>query len=410
MNILFLTLGNMEDINQRGIYTDLVRELGDRGLNVYIASPREKRKNLPTELIKYENINILKVRIGNITKTKSLIEKGISTIRIEGQYLKAIKKYFNNIKFNMVIYSTPPITFNKIIKYFKKRDNVKSYLILKDIFPQNAVDMEIMKKGSLIWKYFRRKEINLYKNSDVIGCMSKGNLDYILNHNKFIEKDKIEIFPNSINPIKRMENREKDVKVLEKYNIPKEKTLFIYGGNLGKPQAIDFLTEIGDNFHKVSDSYLLIVGSGTEYRKIENYIEKNQNKNISLFKELAKEEYDELINSVDIGLIFLNRRFTIPNFPSRLTSYMENSLPILAATDINTDLREVLEESKSGFWCRTGDLDSFIDYAKRLSENMKLRNQMGLNGRMYLEENYDIRNTVDILLNHLYGDDSYVSR
>ncbi len=408
MNILFLTLSNMEDINQRGIYTDLVRELSKRGINVYIVSPRQERENLPTQLTKEGNINILKVKTGNITKTKSFIEKGISTIRIEGQYLNAIKKYFSGIKFNMVMYSTPPITFNKILKYFKEKDNSKTYLILKDIFPQNAVDIGAIKKGSLLWKYFRNKEVNLYNNSDMIGCMSQGNLEYILKYNKFIHKEKVEIFPNAIKPIPRIEKREKDIEVLDKYNIPKDSTLFIYGGNLGKPQGIDFLLEVADNFHKAENAHLLIVGSGTEFDRIKNYIETNQPKNVSLFKRLPKDEYDKLINSADVGLIFLDRRFTIPNFPSRLTSYMENSLPILAATDINTDLKDILRKSNSGFWCESGDINCFMNYVQRLSKDKELRNQMGLNGRLYLEENYDVTKTIDILLKHLHGDEAYV--
>ena len=410
MNILFLTLSNMENINQRGIYTDLIRELSTRGINVYVVSPRQRREELPTELSKEGNINILKVKTGNITSTKSFIEKGISTITIEHQYLKAIKKYFKNVKFEMVMYSTPPITFNKIIKYFKNKQNSKTYLILKDIFPQNAVDIGIMKRGSILWKYFRKKEVNLYKNSDVIGCMSKGNMNYILEHNKFLNKDKVEIFPNAIKPIKRIEKKEKDLEILKKFNIPIDSTVFIYGGNLGKPQGIDFLLEVVDNFYKIKKGFLLIVGSGTEYDRIEEYVENNKPKKVSLFKRLPKEEYDKLVKSADVGLIFLDRRFTIPNFPSRLTSYMENSLPILAATDKNTDLKDVLIESKSGFWCESGDIDTFIRYAQKLSEDSELRNKMGLNGRLYLEENYDITNIIDILLKHLYGDESYVQK
>lgn len=398
----------MENINQRGIYTDLVRELSKRGINMYVVSPREKRQNLPTEFVSEGNINILKVKTGNITKTKSFIEKGISTIRIEDQYLNAIIKYFKNIKFDMVIYSTPPITFNKIIRYFKKRDNSKTYLMLKDIFPQNAVDIGAMKYGSLLWKYFRKKEINLYKNSDMIGCMSQGNVEYILKQNPFIDKNKVEIFPNAIKPIERIETRIKDKEVLKKFNIPFNSTLFVYGGNLGKPQGIDFLLEVGDNFYKVDNGYLLIVGSGTEYSKIESFIKNRKPKNVSLYERLPKDEYDKLISSADVGLIFLDKRFTIPNFPSRLTSYMENSLPVLAATDVNTDLKDVLKDSNSGFWCESGDLDSFIRHAKLLSKDKELRERMGLNGRLYLEENYDVTKTVNILLKHLYGDEAYV--
>lgn len=398
----------MEDVNQRGIYNDLVRELSERGSKVYVVSPRQKREGLPTEVSKQGNINILKVKTGNITSTKSFIEKGISTIMIEYQYLHAIKKHFSDVHFDMVMYSTPPITFNKILKYFKTKQNTKTYLVLKDIFPQNAVDIEVMKKGSILWKYFKCKEMNLYKSSDIIGCMSKGNVEYILKNNEYINKDKVEIFPNAIKPVDRIEKKEKDIEILQKYNIPMDSTLFVYGGNLGKPQGINFLIEVADNFHKVEKSHLLIVGSGTEYNKIKEYMDNKRPSQVSIFEKLPKDEYDKLISSADVGLIFLDRRFTIPNFPSRLTSYMENSLPILAATDENTDLKEALKESESGFWCESVDVNSFINYAKILSKDNQLRIDMGLNGRVYLEENYNISKTVDILLKHLDGDEGYV--
>jgi len=149
----------MENIDERGIYTDLVREFANRGVNIYVVSPREKRTGLPTQVFNKDKIHILRVRTGNITKTANFIEKGISTFLIEKQYLKAILEYFSSIHFDMVLYSTPPITFEKVVKYFKNKQKSKTYLILKDIFPQNAVDIEIMRKGSLLWRFFRKKEI-----------------------------------------------------------------------------------------------------------------------------------------------------------------------------------------------------------------------------------------------------------
>ena len=119
------------------------------------------------------------------------------------------------------------------------------------------------------------------------------------------------------------------------------------------------------------------------------------------FDSCRREEYDALLESADVGLIFLDRRFTIPNFPSRLTSYMESSLPVLAATDVNTDLKDVLQESQCGFWVESGDLKGFLDHARRLALNAKLRMQMGARGRAYLEEHYDVTKAVDIILKHL---------
>lgn len=398
MNALFLTLSTMEDVNERGIYTDLIRELAKRGINVHVVFPRERRKNLPTEFTINENIKLLKVKTGNITET-NIVEKGISTLTIEYRYLKAIKKYFKDVKFDLIMYSTPPITFEKVVQCLKRKHNCKTYLVLKDIFPQNAVDINMIKEGGLLWKFFRGKEKKLYEISDVIGCMSPGNVNYILKYNSYLDKKKVEVFPNSIEPVitKKYEKN----RMYTKYQIPKESTLFVYGGNLGKPQGVDFLLKVVEYFYKVKNGYLLIVGSGTEYEKIRNHINGLLPNNVKLIKYLPKNEYDQLLNMADVGLVFLDNRFTIPNIPSRLTSYMEYSLPIIAATDKHTDLKDILIESKSGLWSESGDLDSFIENAVMLSCDKELRNQMGENSREYLDKNYDIRKTIEIILNHL---------
>jgi glycosyltransferase involved in cell wall biosynthesis len=398
-NILFLTLASMEDIFQRGIYTDLIRAIADKGHNVYVVAPRQRRSGLPTAVSIYGNIHVLKVMTGNITKV-GLVEKGLTTLKIESNYEDAIKEHFNDVKFDLIVYSTPPITFERVVRHLKKKHNAKTYLILKDIFPQNAVDIGLMRNKGLMWRYFRRRERTLYQLSDIIGCMSPANMNYVLKHNPDISKDKVEIFPNSIKPISRFVKRKNSV-LLSKYNIPENTVLFVYGGNLGKPQGIDFLIEVIDNFHQVENSSLMIVGSGTEYAKIEKHILSTRPVNVALHNYLPKAEYDELLRSADVGLIFLDPRFTIPNFPSRLTAYMESSIPIIAATDVNTDLKDVLIESKSGFWSVSGDLDSFLNNARRLAQDQELRLKMGLNGRIYLEEHYDVTKTVEILLKHL---------
>ncbi|MBR2472073.1 MAG: glycosyltransferase WbuB, partial [Clostridia bacterium] len=140
MNILFLSIGRLDDLTQNSLYPDVLREIQSHGHNVYAVSPLEKRFNKETALSNEAGIEILRVKIGNIQKT-NVIEKGISTLLIESQFKNAITKYFSDVKFDLVIYSTPPITFANVIKFVKKRDGARSYLLLKDIFPQNAVDL-----------------------------------------------------------------------------------------------------------------------------------------------------------------------------------------------------------------------------------------------------------------------------
>ena len=159
MNVLFLTLLDFDSLDERNIYTDLLREFAKHGHDLYVISPVEKRKNQETKVLKTDKATILKLKIGNTQKT-NLIEKGISTLSIEPQFIAGIKKYFSAIKFDLVIYSTPPITFCNAIEFVKKRDGAKTYLLLKDIFPQNAVDIGLMSKKGVkgcVYRFFRNK-------------------------------------------------------------------------------------------------------------------------------------------------------------------------------------------------------------------------------------------------------------
>lgn len=398
MNILFLSIGRLNNIEDRGLYTDLLRYFRDKGHNIYVVSQRERRLKKPTEYTKENGVRFLRVKIGNITKT-NLIEKGISTLRIESVFLNAIKKYLKNVKFDLVIYTTPPITFERVIGYIKRRDNAKTYLLLKDIFPQNAVDLNMFSKNSIIYKYFRFKEKRLYAQSDYIGCMSMANVDFILKYNKEVSPDKVEVCPNSINPLIIKKNQTTIKRIREKYNIPHNKTVFIYGGNLGKPQGIDFLIECLKSNKENSQVYFVIAGSGTEFNKLKTFFDREKLPNAQLFSQLPKDEYETLANSCDVGLIFLDYRFTIPNFPSRLLSYMQASMPVLAATDKSTDIGKVIEKGEFGLWCESNNVEEFNKKLQILC-NPDIRRKMGTNARKYLEENYTVKHTYEIIMKH----------
>ncbi len=399
MNILFLSLSRFENINDRGIYNDLMREFIRQGNKVYIASPTERRYGKPTTLTKGDNFEILNIWTLNILKT-NIVEKGIGTLMLGYQFNRAITKYWNDVKFNLVLYATPPITFNKVIEQVKKRCDAHSYLMLKDIFPQNAVDLGMMKTGGMLYKVFRRKEEKLYQISDRIGCMSPANRTYIIEHNPAVNPALVEVCPNAVEPIefKPISDEERS-ELLAELNIPVDKTIFIYGGNLGKPQGIDFLFEILVANEKRNNSFIIIVGSGTEFSKLQQWFDENKPKNAKLLSALPKEKYDNLIKAAHVGLVLLDPRFTIPNFPSRLLSYLENRMPVLLATDPNTDIGKIAEENGFGFWCLNGDLKSFMANIDRITKADRIT--MGEQGLKYLLNNYTVDKAADIIINSI---------
>lgn len=403
MNVLFLTLLDFSDLKEKGIYTDLLRHFLKQGHNVSVISPRERRFNEETRLITEDNCKILKLKIGNIQKT-GIIEKGISTVLLESRFISGVKKYFGDIKFDLVLYSTPPITFAGVVEYIKKRDNAKSYLLLKDIFPQNAVDIGMMTKigvKSIIYKVFRRKEKQLYKLSDYIGCMSQANVDYVIINNPEIMPERVHICPNSIEVRPKPKNDNKE-ETRRKYGIPLNKTVFVYGGNLGKPQDIPFIIECIKANEKYDDRFFVICGTGTEYPKLKKYVDELAPKNVLLINGLPKDEYESFVGCCDVGLIFLDHRFTIPNFPSRLLSYMQNGMPVLACTDPNTDIGKVITEGQFGWWCESDSAESF-EAAVNQAIKSDLRT-LGDNSFKYLNEHFTALESYNIIFKSISKD------
>lgn len=395
MNILFLTFGKIYNIEENTIYCDLIREFIKHGHSVCTLSPRVYSSKIQRTCIRQEFVDLDIVRGGN-----NLIKKGLSTILVENKYLKAIKKKYNDQKFDLVIYTTPPITLYKAVGYVKKKDNAKTYLLLKDIFPQNAVDIGMMTKSgpkSIIYKLFKKKEQKLYKVSDYIGCMSQANVDYLLKHNPDINPDIVHISPNSIEIEEFEPDAAKKSEIYKKYGIPDNVRTFIYGGNLGRPQDIPFVIECLKANKDKNDRFFIICGTGTEYPKLKSYIDEYKPQNVLLLNGLPKAEYEEFVKAFDVGLIFLDHRFTIPNFPSRLLSYMQSKMPVLACTDPNTDIGKVITENGFGWWCESSSTEEFTKVVDQ-AVNADLKT-MGENGFLYLKQNYTSEKSYNIILN-----------
>lgn len=406
MNVVFLTLSRISNIEGRGIYADLMRKFRDEGHQVYIVSSCERRSGMKTSIIENNGVHMLNVKTLNIQKT-NLIEKGIGTLLLERQFRCSIRKYFKGVTFDLILYSTPPITFTNVVKYLKKNNpEAVSYLLLKDIFPQNAVDMRMFSKRSAFYHFFREKEKALYKASDFIGCMSPANVDYVRMHNSYYQRWRVEVAPNSIELREECcEPFEGRDSVREKYGLPANIPIFIYGGNLGKPQGIDYLIKCLDDNKYREDCFFVIVGNGTELPKLQAWYDcqledEDRKLNVKLIEGLPKDEYDQLVRACDVGLIFLDHRFTIPNYPSRLLSYLENKMPVICATDVNTDIGKIAEQNGYGYWCESVKPIDFTVLVDRFLAEPERIKKMGERGYEFLKKNYLVEHTYQVIMDH----------
>ena len=382
MNILYLSAVPFKIDKNPSIYTDLVQELTSFGDKVTVISVDNNLKPFQIKKISQKNIDLIYIGSFKLYNV-NIFRKGLSILSLPFFMRRAIKS-LDLKKIEVVLYETPPITWAEIVKEIKRKNKIKSFLMLKDIFPQNAVDIGLMKKDGFIFKYFKRKEKLLYEISDYIGCMSKGNMDYVLKNNPEILKEKVCYFPNT----------KKDTGN-EKINFEKEKLQFVYGGNMGLPQGVLNIAPAISYFKNDRNIEFIFVGKGTEWNKINEYFK--EQKNVKVLESLPREEYEKLLSSCDAGFILLDSRFTIPNYPSRTLAYLEKGIPIIAATDRNTDIKDLIQDNNVGLWSCSDDIDSLIKNIKIMKENKEKRKEFSKNARELFLKEFQVEKSVELL-------------
>jgi glycosyltransferase involved in cell wall biosynthesis len=397
--IIFLSLVQIDTLGDRGIYHDLLRQFVSNGHDVSVVCPVERRTGLSTRIITESGATILQVRTLNLQKSP-IWEKGLATVTLNFRMKLAIKRYLPATSFDLILSATPPITLTGLIHWLKIRYGAKTYLLLKDIFPQNAVDIGIFTKKSVWFRYFRNQELKLYAISDKIGCMSPANVQYVIEDQPNL-RDKVEVNPNSID-LTRIPNFEIDRnELLAQWDIPKDALIFLYGGNLGKPQGTPFLLNLIQKCENDSKAYFLIVGDGTDYKVLSSWFKDHKPKRAKLINRLPKDDYDKLAAICDVGIILLRREFTIPNFPSRLLTYLENRMPILAITDKTSDVGSIAEAEGFGKWCLYGQEDDALRCIQFFEMHNDIRNEMGQRGFDFMSRSYDVKDSYMKIFNFM---------
>lgn len=380
MKIMYLSIA----FDEKGdnLYNNLVDSLLKRNHRVTVVKTSTDKSFLDIKSINYQILNVKTFDLFH----SNLIKKGINLLLIKHYFKRAIKKNLIYDEFDLILYATPPITLYSVINFCKKFYNARTFLMLKDIFPQNAVDLGMFSKRSIIYKYFRNNEKKYYKISDYIGCMSQGNVDYLLKYNPYLSKEKIGIFNNSI----RIEYQYET-----KFN--KTKTVFLFGGNLGKPQNLQFILNIIKKLDDFPKAFFMIVGKGTEQDRVEKVLKENKLSNLKYIEYLPSNEYEEILKEADVGLISLDLRFTIPNIPSKFQAYLRQKKPVLAITDTATDLKDMIINNDCGWWIEASNEDKVVSLIKEICENKEEQIKKGKNGFQYLIRDFNIEKNVDIL-------------
>ena len=271
----------------------------------------------------------------------------------------------------------------------------RSYLILRDIFPEWAVDAGVLKRG-LTYRFFRKKEGEQYGAADVIGVQSEGDLAYF-DRNFGVGRFQLEVL---FNWTKLEESNPPKTEIRLRLGLV-NRIVFFFGGNVGIAKDIDNLLRLAASLAGDSRIFFLIVGEGSEARRLEAAIAERRLTNIRMLPPVEQREYISMVSEFDIGLISLDRRLKNHNIPGKLLSYFYWGIPVLASINAGSDLFALLEGNQAGICVANGDDEGLRAAALQLANDPDLRHRMGRNGRLLLEEKFSVESAAQQILHHL---------
>lgn len=399
MKFLFAFISYADVTKDTNMYSLLVHELANSGHEVRVIAPIYQGK---TRVRNEGGVSVLRVRSGALFNT-NLVTKVTNTMMISSKFSSALNVFWPDWNSDWAIGATPPITLLPFFEKIKTRNNSKIYLILRDIFPQNAKDLGVI-RNPLVFRYFRSQERKLYGISNIIGCMSPQNIEFVLKQNPELQnstsESHLKLFPNWINPTHQNSLIGSD-SIKRKLGLD-DKLVAVFGGNFGKPQKVEFILDLAVKARHLGDVVFCLIGSGTEKNRIKRLAREMNLTNVMIMDRLPREEYQSMIRSADIGLVNLSEKFSIPNIPSRTLAYWDASLPVLAAVDKNTDLGEAfIKKFNAGLTVETGNLEQYYSAFLKLYKNHDLRREMGFNGRRAVEEEFTPQHAARRFLNHI---------
>lgn len=377
------------------MYSDLVNEFKNKGHNIYPIAP-SINKVAKSYLTQENGIDVLRIRTMNIY-SKNLIKKGLANIFLSYQYKKAFSHFWHTRKFDAILVATPSVMFSNFVSYMRCRDKAVVYLMQKDIFPQNAVDLGMIKKNGILYYFFRYNEVKLLKNVDYIGCTSPGNIEYMIKHNDFLKREQCQLLYNSSNILSICEC---DLGNRIRLNF-ENKFVVVFGGNMGKPQQLENVLYLAKRCEVFKDVIFLLIGKGTETSELREQINTRDICNIVFEDKLDRNEYFTVLSKCNIGLISLHKNFTVPNTPMKLNDYLNAGIPVLASIDRDNDLGRILEENRMGLFAYADSPNDLFEKFKRLYFNEELCREYAKNGKKFCLNNMSTEKAYNIIISKL---------
>jgi len=328
---------------------DLSREVIRQGHELTVLLPNAEQFN-PWVLENFDGVQVLRLRAPH-TKDISYVRRVLAEFFMPHAMLRAYRQSPLAFKrWDGVIWYSPSIFHGPLVNSLKRDSGCKSYLIVRDIFPEWAVDMELMSRG-LLYRFFDSVARYQYSVADIIGVQTSGNLVYFEKWKQDTRR-KLEVLQNWLyEPAqKRCSIRVSDTPLAGR-------KVFVYAGNMGVAQGMDIVLGLAKRLSSRQDVGFLFVGRGSKKSCLMETSKKYRMSNVLFFDEIDPDEIPDLYSQCRVGIVSLDQRHKSHNIPGKFLTYMQNGLPVLANVNQGNDLVNLIQSWKVGQVCESNNLD-----------------------------------------------------
>lgn len=265
-----------------------------------------------------------------------------------------------------VVWYSPSIFHGPLIHAIKSASNCKSYLIVRDIFPQWAADIGLMSKRGIIHLFFNTVARYQYSVADIIGVQTPGNLNYF---KKWVigGHRQLEVLQNWLfdTPAGECSISLANTKLAGR-------KIFVYAGNMGVAQGVSTFLDLAELLQLRSDIGFLFVGRGSDAEKIADHARLRGLNNVLFYDEIHPDEIPGLYAQCAVGLVALDPKHRSHNIPGKFLTYMQAGLPVLARINSGNDLVEIIKNNNVGRVILDKEEGSMEAQARELLDSLDL--------------------------------------
>ena len=231
-----------------------------------------------------------------------------------------------------------------IIRKFKKFEYI---LLVYDVFPENLIAANLLKRKSLIYKIVKKIFDWAYNQTDHLIVIGRDMHEIIEKKTK--NSIPISLITNWCDTDNIIVQSKNDNQIIKDLKLEK-KVVFSFVGNLGRVQGIDFLLEVS-LLVKNPNFILLFIGNGALVPKIKRHIKNNKKKNVIYAGQFPSSKNNLILNACDVAIVSLNKSMYGLGVPSRFYNNLAAMKPIFYIGDSKSEIGRVVKENNIGWVC-----------------------------------------------------------